>query len=391
MEYKIEKRIIPDLPDIPLASSRFIIAHESGNLNNTGPNSLENEVRFMTANWRTAFTSHFVGSGGRIVQLAPVGRFQYGAGPKANPYAYAQVELARTNDPDIFKKDYAAYIWLLRKLADDAGLPRTLDAGSGVYDRGIKSHDWIRQHIGGTTHTDPYGYFAQFGISRAQFEKDVEKGTASQLIAKPEVKPAAPKTSGYTGNSIVDYLKSIGKESSPAYRRQLAKEYGVEDYDLSVSKNLELLNKMRVDHYVSKPMASGAGTYTGNSIVDYLKSIGMDSSPAHRRQLAKEFGVDNYDFSAEKNLELLREMRDSPPNARHKGTVHLPADAETWRTYKLNVLPVKKNSDWSLTPSRFGGLTYEILDHPYPDVVTINTSRGKRNIYVGPGTGAVIE
>lgn len=324
MAYKIEKRIIPGLPDIPIRSSRFIIAHESGNLRNTGPNSLDAEVEFMTANWRNAFTSHFVGSGGRIVQLAPVGKFQYGAGPKANPYAYAQVELARTNDPDIFKKDYAAYIWLLRKLAEDAGLPKTLDTGTGIGDRGIKSHNWIREHLGGTTHTDPFAYLAQFGITRTQFKKDVERGKASEPAAKPS-----------------------GKVHS-------------------------------------------SGTYSGNSIVDYLKSIGVDSSPAHRRQLAKQYGVENYDLSAAKNLELLHKMRGAGPDGKEKGTVHLPANAKTWRTYRLGVQPVKQNSDWSLTPSRYGGLTYEILDRPYPNVVTINTSRGKRNIYVGPETGAVI-
>ncbi len=80
----------------------------------------------------------------------------------------------------------------------------------------------------------------------------------------------------------------------------------------------------------------------------------------------------------------------SKPAAK-KQTVHLPASAHAWRTYKLNVQPVKKNSDWSLTPSAFGGLTYDILDRPYTNVVTINTSRGKRNIYVGPETGAVIK
>lgn len=76
---------------------------------------------------------------------------------------------------------------------------------------------------------------------------------------------------------------------------------------------------------------------------------------------------------------------------RSKHTVHLPASAKMWRTYKLNVQPVKKNSDWSLTPSVFGGLTYDVLGTPYTDVVTIKTSRGKRNIYVGPGTGAKIK
>ncbi|WZY00370.1 N-acetylmuramoyl-L-alanine amidase [Bacillus sp. FSL W7-1360] len=73
-----------------------------------------------------------------------------------------------------------------------------------------------------------------------------------------------------------------------------------------------------------------------------------------------------------------------------KTFVHLPKTAKTWRTYKLNVSPTKKNSDWSLTPSRYGGLTYEVLGKPYPHVVTVKTGRGKRNIYVAPSTGAKI-
>ena len=74
-----------------------------------------------------------------------------------------------------------------------------------------------------------------------------------------------------------------------------------------------------------------------------------------------------------------------------KNTITLPKSAKTWRTYKTNVQPVKANSDWSLTPSAFGGITYEVLGRPYANVVTVNTSRGKRNIFVGPGTGAVIK
>jgi N-acetylmuramoyl-L-alanine amidase len=73
-----------------------------------------------------------------------------------------------------------------------------------------------------------------------------------------------------------------------------------------------------------------------------------------------------------------------------KEYVVLPASAETWNTYRLSVQPISKNSDWELTPSVFGGITYEILDKPYPHVVTVLTGRGKRNIYVHPSTGAKI-
>lgn len=73
-----------------------------------------------------------------------------------------------------------------------------------------------------------------------------------------------------------------------------------------------------------------------------------------------------------------------------KEYVQLPASVKEWRTYKLTVPPQKKYSDWSLTPARYGGLEYEILRRPYANVVTIKTSKGKRNIYVGSDTDAKI-
>lgn len=73
-----------------------------------------------------------------------------------------------------------------------------------------------------------------------------------------------------------------------------------------------------------------------------------------------------------------------------KEYVSLPASAATWRTYRTNVQPVAKNSDWSLTPKAFGGLEYEIIGKPQKDVVTIKTSRGNRNIFVASSTGAKI-
>lgn len=52
-----------------------------------------------------------------------------------------------------------------------------------------------------------------------------------------------------------------------------------------------------------------SGVYTGSSIVEYLKSIGVDSSKENRAKLAKQYGVANYDYSAKKNVELLNKMR----------------------------------------------------------------------------------
>lgn len=75
-----------------------------------------------------------------------------------------------------------------------------------------------------------------------------------------------------------------------------------------------------------------------------------------------------------------------------KKSVYLPASAKSWRVYKTSVAPVVGNECGFLYPSKFGGLTYEILATPQTDVVTIQTrDYGKVNIYVAKSTGAVIK
>lgn len=79
------------------------------------------------------------------------------------------------------------------------------------------------------------------------------------------------------------------------------------------------------------------------------------------------------------------------PTTPKKQTVTLPKTAKEWRVYKTNVTPIIGNECGKLKPSKFGGLTYEILGKPQKDVVTIQTQDyGKVNIYVGKGTGAII-
>lgn len=166
----IEQKLIPGIPKKPTIANDFIILHESGNANNVGIDSLDREVSNMTNNWQNAFVTHFVGSGGRIVQLATVGYESWGAGSIANPRSYAQIELSRTNDKSTFEKDYRAYIWLAKKLASEAGVPLLLD-GSG---KGLKTHKWVSENLGDTNHTDPIAYFASWGITLAKLKQDIE-------------------------------------------------------------------------------------------------------------------------------------------------------------------------------------------------------------------------
>lgn len=142
------------------------------------------------------------------------------------------------------------------------------------------------------------------GISWGDFIGMVKAGTT----AKPASKPAGKPAGGYKGYSIVDYLNSIGGDSSFAHRAKLAEQYGIRNYKGTSAQNLELLNKLRS----GKPATTAAdkkGDMKTNSIVDYLKSIGIDSSFANRKKLAVKHGIKNYTGTAAQNLQLLKKLR----------------------------------------------------------------------------------
>ena len=53
-----------------------------------------------------------------------------------------------------------------------------------------------------------------------------------------------------------------------------------------------------------------SGSYSGGSIVDYLRSIGQDSSYAHRKELAAQYGISGYRGTAAQNLALLKALQE---------------------------------------------------------------------------------
>lgn len=117
-----------------------------------------------------------------------------------------------------------------------------------------------------------------------------------------------PDLSGYTGNSIVDALKSVGYDSSFAAREKLYKEVGfIDTYTGTAEQNLALLKKLGGNtggsNYYSVP------DYHGFSFVDALKKIGVDSSFENRSKIALRNGISNYRGSAWQNLKLLNLLK----------------------------------------------------------------------------------
>ncbi|TFJ92128.1 N-acetylmuramoyl-L-alanine amidase [Lentibacillus salicampi] len=239
----IKQDIIPGLDQPALNAVKIVVAHESGNPNNTGPDSLENEINYMKNNWNRgakAYTSHWVGGGGRIVQLAETGKRQNGAGWPANGIAYAHVELARTDSKETFKEDYKAYVGLLRHLAKEANLPVTFDSND---DKGIKSHDWVRKNLGGTTHTDPFAYLASHGVGKSQFAHDVENGIGGEVeVSEPStnksiLQMANEVIKGLHGNGHANRRVSLGVNQSVYNKIKSEVNRKLGALDRSISKN----------------------------------------------------------------------------------------------------------------------------------------------------------
>lgn len=160
------------LPQIGYAPYRQVHAHSTGNKNSTAQNEADYHMRRPV---ESGFFSHVVGNG-RVMQVGPTNNGCYDVGGGWNYETYAAVELIESHSTEEeFMEDYRLYVELLRNLADEAGLPKTLDSDDL---EGIKSHEYCtnNQPNNASDHVDPYPYLASWGISREQFKHDIENG-----------------------------------------------------------------------------------------------------------------------------------------------------------------------------------------------------------------------
>ena len=146
-----------------------------------------------------AYVQYIVGDGGKIYRVGSEGYQAWGAGSWANANAPVQIELAQTYSSPEFKQDYITYVSLLRSSAIKYGIPTTVDSSAW---RGVKSHLWITNHVWGN-HTDPYGYLASHGITKAQFAHDVKYGFSSSGNSVNPMPTPTPKPNKPTNKKAV--------------------------------------------------------------------------------------------------------------------------------------------------------------------------------------------
>lgn len=161
-----------DTPQVGYEPYRQVHAHSTGNKKSTVDNEADYHLRRPID---SGFFTHVVGNG-RVLQTAQTNRGSYDVGGGWNAEAYASVELIESHQTkEEFLVDYRLYVELLRQLAVEGGIPVTLDTDDLA---GIKTHYYCtyNQPDNYSDHVDPYPYLESWGISKAQFKKDIENG-----------------------------------------------------------------------------------------------------------------------------------------------------------------------------------------------------------------------
>lgn len=89
-----------------------------------------------------------------------------------------------------------------------------------------------------------------------------------------------------------------------------------------------------------KTTAKTTSKYDPNSVVDYLKQQGQDSSYSARKQLAKDLGIKNYEGSGPQNTQMLNTLK----NGGTQKPTATPVATPTTPTAKPTAEPVVKNT-----------------------------------------------
>lgn len=250
--YTEDTSYLRQTPQVGVAPYRQVHAHSTGN-----PTSkASGEATYMSnKDLNSGFYTHVVGNG-KVYQTAYVGQGAWDVGGGWNNETFAAVELIESHQTyEEFRADYEIYIQLLRNLANQAGIPITVDSDSL---EGIKTHYYCtnNQPNNFSDHIDPYPYLAKWGITKEQFKKDVETGTISNKPTVVEI-------------NVLDTNTNLENREQPYYRGYLNTDYYVETEPNANSKDKEFLPKgTEVYIYEKKNGWSRIGSNSSNQWIE---------------------------------------------------------------------------------------------------------------------------
>ncbi|KRM58451.1 N-acetylmuramoyl-L-alanine amidase [Secundilactobacillus malefermentans] len=131
-----------------------VVVHETANPSST----IYNEISYMKSNYQNAFVHTFIDAS-NIINIADTSKLSWGAGPAANA-RFVQFEQVEVHSKAAFAQEVNNAAYYTAYILNQYGLtPSRATAKAGT----IYSHHDVTNYLGGTTHTDPDGYWATAG------------------------------------------------------------------------------------------------------------------------------------------------------------------------------------------------------------------------------------
>ncbi len=119
--------------------------------------------------------------------------------------------------------------------------------------------------------------------------------------------------------SIINALKSVGVDSSYAFRKKIAVANNIANYSGTSSQNIQMLSLLKSGRLLRPDAAADPATdtvnyfpkYSGssNSLVTALRAVGADSTYRYRKQIAAVNGISGYSGTAAQNILMLSKLK----------------------------------------------------------------------------------
>ncbi|WP_229720414.1 peptidoglycan recognition protein family protein, partial [Oceanobacillus neutriphilus] len=180
-----------------------VVAHETANDNST----IWGEISYMEQNHTSAFVHAFVDHN-NVVEIHSPDYGAWGAGRFANE-RFVHVELVRVNNFDQFANSINNYAEYIANILYDynLGVSSAESSGKGT----LWSHKAVTNHLGGTNHVDPHGYFARYGYNWNEFTSLVTDKYNSIAVSK---KANTSKLGQLNSNNVTKYDNPVSQSGA---------------------------------------------------------------------------------------------------------------------------------------------------------------------------------
>ncbi|MFC0378238.1 peptidoglycan recognition protein family protein [Levilactobacillus acidifarinae] len=217
-----------------------VVIHETANPSST----IYNEIAYMKRNYNNAFVHSFVDAS-HIINIANTNYLSWGVGYPGNA-RFIQFEQIEVHSKSAFAHEIANAAWYTAYLLKEYNLKPNDAAydGKGT----VWSHGSVAKHLGGSTHTDPVGYYASAGkkyfgqkYTMAAFYKMVKKyytamgttthtklTTATYKTVNQQAKLSSTYAKYYLYNHVKGSNKNAAKQKWSKITPKVGKTYYVD-------------------------------------------------------------------------------------------------------------------------------------------------------------------